>query len=181
MLEEALVKLVPALVDAPKVGQTGGGATEASPVDIATSRTSEPELPASSTIRGSALEGAPVMEEVPSAPVGPTPTVATIDPLVGARPSWSLVRPGNDPLAWGRSWLHWARRLDPSHSVFTLDDLAEVKDWTSVRSRLEFVVRSLTDALGVLKDDIAPAGQVCRVFTFSTSEPCLYSSNLIFS
>ena len=64
--------------------------------------------------------------------------------------------------------------------MFTLDDSVEEKDWTSVRSRLEFVVRSLTDALGVLKDDIAPAGQVCHVFTFSTFEPCLYNSNLIF-
>ena len=64
--------------------------------------------------------------------------------------------------------------------MFTLDDLAEVKDWTSVRSRLESVVRSLTDALGVLKDDITLVGQVCRVFTFSTFEPYLYNSNLIF-
>ena len=74
-----------------------------------------------------------------------------------------------------------ARRLDPSDSVFTLDDRAKEKDWTSVRSGLESVVRSLTDSLGVLKDDIAPAGQVCRVFMSSTFEPCLYSSNLIFS
>ena len=64
--------------------------------------------------------------------------------------------------------------------MFTLDDLAEEKDWTSVRSRLESVVCSLTDALGVLKDDIAPTGQVCRVFMFSTFEPCLYNSNLSF-
>ena len=33
----------------------------------------------------------------------------------------------------------------------------------------------------MLKDDIALAGQVCRVFTFSTFEPYLYDSNLIFS
>ena len=65
--------------------------------------------------------------------------------------------------------------------MFTLDDPTEEKDWTSVRSGLESVVRSLTDALGVLKDDIAPADQVCRVFTFSTFKPCLYNSNLIFS
>ena len=64
--------------------------------------------------------------------------------------------------------------------MFTLDDPVEEKDWTSVRSGLESVVRSLTNALGVLKDDIAPAGQVCRVFMFSTFEPCLYDSNLIF-
>ena len=63
--------------------------------------------------------------------------------------------------------------------MFTLDDLAEEKDWTSVRSGLESVVRSLTDALVVLKDDIAPTGQVCHVFTFSTFEPCLYNSNMI--
>ena len=168
MLEEALVKLVPALVDAPKVGQTGGGATEASPVDIATSRTSEPELPASSTIGGSALEVALVTEEVPSAPVGPTPMVATADPSVGAGPSQSLVWLGDNPLAWGRNWLHWARRLDPSNLVFTLDDPTDVKDWTSMRSGLESAVRSLTDELGVLKDDVVPAGQVCRGFTFSS-------------
>ena len=65
--------------------------------------------------------------------------------------------------------------------MFTLDDPTEEKDWTSVRSGLESVVRSLTDALGVLKDDIAPAGQVCRVFMLSTFEPCLYNSNQIFS
>ena len=41
--------------------------------------------------------------------------------------------------------------------MFTLDDPTEEKDWTSVRSGLESVVRSLTDALGVLKDDVAPA------------------------
>ena len=42
--------------------------------------------------------------------------------------------------------------------VFTFDDPAEEKDWTSVRSGLESVVRSLTDVLGVLKDDITLAG-----------------------
>ena len=42
--------------------------------------------------------------------------------------------------------------------MFTLDDPAEEKDWTSVRSGLESDVRSLTDALGVLKDDITLAG-----------------------
>ena len=47
-------------------------------------------------------------------------------------------------------------------------------------SGLESIVHSLTDALGVLKDDVALASQVCRVFMFSTSEPYLYSSNLIF-
>ena len=62
-----------------------------------------------------------------------------------------------------------------------LDDPAEEKDWTIVLLGLESVVRSLTNTLGVLKDDITPVGQVCRVFTFSTFEPCLYSSNLIFS
>ena len=51
----------------------------------------------------------------------------------------------------------------------------------SMCSGLEPIVCSLTDALGVLKDDIALTGQVCRVFTFSTFEPCLYDSNLIFS
>ena len=59
---------------------------------------------------------------------------------------------------WGRNRLHWARQLDPSDLVFTLDDPAEVKDWTSVRSGLESAVRSLTDALGVLKDDVTLAG-----------------------
>ena len=49
-----------------------------------------------------------------------------------------------------------------------------------MRSGLESAVRSLTDALGVLKDDVAPVNQVCRVFTSSTFEPCLYNSNLIF-
>ena len=52
---------------------------------------------------------------------------------------------------------------------------------SSVRSGLEFIVCSLTDALGVLKDDIALAGQGCHVFMFSTFEPYLYNSNLIFS
>ena len=64
--------------------------------------------------------------------------------------------------------------------MFTLDDPVEVKDWTSVHSGLESAVHSLTIVLGVLKDDVAPAGQVCRVFTFSTFEPYLYNSNLIF-
>ena len=77
--------------------------TDTSPTDAATAQTSEPELLASSAIGGSAPEGAPVTEEVPSAHVGLTPTVATTDPLVGARPSWSLVWPGNDPLMWGRN------------------------------------------------------------------------------
>ena len=99
------------------------------------------------------------MEEVPSAPVGPAPMVATADPSVGVGPSWSLVRLGDDPLTWGGNRLHWARRLDPSDSVFMLDDPAEEKDWTIVLSGLESIVRSLTDTLGVLKDDVAPAGQ----------------------
>ena len=59
---------------------------------------------------------------------GPTPTVVAADPSVGARPSRSLVWSGDDPLAWGRNRFHWARRLDPSDSVFTLDDPTEVKD-----------------------------------------------------
>ena len=117
-------------------------------VDVVMTRTSELELPASSAIEGSTLGGASVTEEVPSAPIGPTSTVVTSDPSVGTRPSWSLVWPGDDPLAWGRNQLHWARRLDPSNSVFTLDDLAEEKDWMSVRLGLEFTVRSLTDMLG---------------------------------
>ena len=39
----------------------------------------------------------------------------------------------------------------------TLDDPMEEKDWMGVHSGLEFVVRSLTDTLGMLKDDIALA------------------------
>ena len=127
-LGKALMESVPAPVDAPEVGQTRGSTVEASPVDAAMARTLEPELSASSAIGGSAPEGAPVMEEVPSAPVGLMPMVAMADPLVGARPSRSLVWPGDDLLVWGRNQLHWARRLDQSHSVFTLDDPAEVKD-----------------------------------------------------
>ena len=65
--------------------------------------------------------------------------------------------------------------------MFTLDDSMEERDWTSVRLGLEFILYSLTDALGVLKDDITPGGQLCRVFVFSTFEPCLYDSNLTFS
>ena len=54
--------------------------------------------------------------------------VAMADPSVGVGPSRSLVWPGDDPLTWGGNRLHWARRLDLSDSVFTLDDLAEEKD-----------------------------------------------------
>ena len=122
VLKAALMQSAPAPVDAPEVGQMRGGTTDVSLADVAMARTLEPELPASSTIEGSAPEGAPVTEEVPSAPIGPTLTVARADPSVGARPSRSLVRSGDDPLTWGRNRLHWARRLDPSHSVFTLDD-----------------------------------------------------------
>ena len=93
----------PALVDAPEVGQTGGGTTEASPTDAVMARTSEPKLPASSTIGGSAPEGAPVAEEVPSASIGMTPMVALVDPSIRARPSLSLVWTGDDPLTWGRN------------------------------------------------------------------------------
>ena len=88
--EEALMGSVPELVHAPEVGQTREGATKASPANAVMARTSEPELPTFSTIGGSTPEGASVMEEVPLASVGPTPTVAMGDPLVGARPSWSL-------------------------------------------------------------------------------------------
>ena len=42
--------------------------------------------------------------------------------------------------------------------MLTLDDPADEKDWTSVHSGLESIVRSLTDTLGVLKDDITSAG-----------------------
>ena len=65
--------------------------------------------------------------------------------------------------------------------MFTLDDPTKVKDWTSTRSGLESTVHSLTNALGALKDGVAPASQVCRVFMFFTFEPCLHNSNLIFS
>ena len=58
-----------------------------SPTDAMMAWTLEPELLASSTIGGSIPEGAPVMEEVPSAPIEPTPTVAMADPSVGAGPS----------------------------------------------------------------------------------------------
>ena len=148
VLGEALVESAPASVDALEVGQMGGGTTEASPTDAMTAWTLEPELLASFAIGGFAPEGALMTEEVLSAPVRPTPMVAMADPLVGARPSRSLVWLGDALLMWGRNWLHWARRLDPSDSVFTLNDPAEVKDWTSVRSGLESVVRSLTNALG---------------------------------
>ena len=70
---EALVESVPALID------------------VAMAQTSELELLASSTIGGSTPKGALVTEEVPSAPVGPTPMVATVDPSARAGPSWSLV------------------------------------------------------------------------------------------
>ena len=123
--EEALVESAPTPVDAPEVGQTRGGTTEASPVDAVMAWTLEPELLASSTIGGSIPEGALVTEGVPSAPIGPTPMVATTDPSVGAGSSWSLVWLGDDPLAWGGGQLRWARRLDLSDSVFTLDDPAE--------------------------------------------------------
>ena len=53
MLEEALVESVPALVNAPDVGQTGGGTTEASLADTAMAWTLEPELLASFAIGGS--------------------------------------------------------------------------------------------------------------------------------
>ena len=62
VLEAALVQSTPA----PEVGQTRGGATEASPADMVMARTLEPELPASSAIRGFAPNGAPMTEEVPS-------------------------------------------------------------------------------------------------------------------
>ena len=146
-----------------------------SPTDAMMAWTLEPELLASSTIGGSIPEGALVTEGVPSAPVGPTPMVATADPSVGARSSQSLVRLSNDPFAWGEGW------LDPSDSVFTLNDPAEERYWTSMRSGLESIVCSLTYALGVLKDDITPVGQVCRVFTFSIFKPYLNDSNLTFS
>ena len=92
-------------------------------MDAVTAWTSEPELPASF-----APEGAPVMEEVPSTPVGSTPMIAMAYPSVGARPSRSLVWLGDDPLVWGRDWLHWAKLLDLSDLVFTLDDPVDVKD-----------------------------------------------------
>ena len=65
--------------------------TEASPIDMVTAQTLEPKLPASSTIRGTAPEGALVTEEVPYALVRPMLTVAMADPSVGAGPSQSLV------------------------------------------------------------------------------------------
>ena len=68
------------------------------------------------------------MEGVPSAPIRPMSMVATADPSVGARSSRSLVRLGDDPFTWGGGRLRWARRLDLSDSVFTLDDPAEEKD-----------------------------------------------------
>ena len=92
---EAEAPIVPA--DAPEVGQMGGGAIEASPTEAAMARTSKPELPASSVIGGSTPEGEPMTEGVPSALVGPTPTVTTANPSVGAGSSgplsgWAMIR-----------------------------------------------------------------------------------------
>ena len=101
VLGEALMESAPAPVDAPEVGQTGGGTTEASPVEVATVQTSKPELLASSAIGGSTPEGALVTEGLSSAPIGPTPMVATADSSVEAGSSQSLVRPSDEPLAWG--------------------------------------------------------------------------------
>ena len=98
---EAKAPIVP--VDAPKVGQIGGCMTKSSPIDAAMAWTSELELPASFAIGGSTPKGVPVMEEVPPTPIGSTSTVAMVDPSVGARPSWSLVWSGDDPLTWGRN------------------------------------------------------------------------------
>ena len=98
---EALVEPAPTLAGAPEVRQIGGGTAEASPIDVAMARTSKPEVLASSAIGGSAPKGVLVTKEVLSAPIGPMPMVAAVDPSVGARPSWSLVWPGNDPLMWG--------------------------------------------------------------------------------
>jgi len=81
---EALMESTPALVDALEVGQTGGGTTEVSPADMVMAWTLEPELPASSAIGGSTPKGAPMTEEVPSAPVGLMP-----------------MRCGSQPLGWG--------------------------------------------------------------------------------
>ncbi|XP_066365083.1 uncharacterized protein [Miscanthus floridulus] len=61
--EEALVESALVPINTPKVGQTRGGMVEASLANMATTRTLKPELPASSTIGGSAPEGAPMMEE----------------------------------------------------------------------------------------------------------------------
>ena len=102
--------------------------TKAPPTEAAMDQTSKLELQASLVIGGSIPEGALVTEGVPSALIGPTPTVATANPSVGAGSSWSLVWLGDDPLTWGGGRLRWARRLDPSDSVFTLDDPVEEKD-----------------------------------------------------
>ena len=87
LLGEVPVGSAPVPADVPEVGPVGEGAIVATPADAATAQTSEPELPTSFVIGGSAPEGAPVTEEVPSAPVGPTPTVVTVDPSAGAGPS----------------------------------------------------------------------------------------------
>lgn len=128
VLWEALVESAPAPINVPEVGQMGGGTIEASPIDAVMARTSEPEVPASSAIGGSTPEGVPVTEGVPSAPIEPMSIVATADPLVGAGSSQSLVLSGDDPLTWGGGRLRWAKRLDPSNSMFTLDDPTEEKD-----------------------------------------------------
>ena len=104
MPEEALGESALALVDAPEVGYTGGGATEASPVDVVTAWTSKLELLASSTIGGSTPKGALVTKDVLLAPIGPTPMVATVDPSTSAE--LDLVTLGDDPLMWGGNWLH---------------------------------------------------------------------------
>ena len=63
---EVLVEPVLMSADTPEVGQTGGGAAEASLADAARAWTLEPELPASSAIKGSTPEEVLVAEEVSS-------------------------------------------------------------------------------------------------------------------
>jgi hypothetical protein len=105
------------------MGQTEEDAPEVSLVGVATGQAS-----ASTPLAPSSTGGA-IPEKV-------SPQEGSVPLGVGAEPSQPLVRVGSDPHAWGRYRIQWADRWDLGVMLFTLNDIAEEKEWGASTRRL---------------------------------------------
>lgn len=75
---------------------------------------------------------------------------------------------------------------DPEVTLFTLDDVAEEREWGSIHTGVGTMDHALTMALSVLQDIVAPAGQVRHIcafifplFSFFVSLPRIFLQSLM--
>lgn len=156
------------------VGRTEENALEAPAVE--TAQPGPSPVPAATSVMGRTETGTSAEDVVTGrvpVPMSPTPAATrrtvleeallqegSASPGVGVRPSQSLVQVGDEPHAWGGPRIRWAERQNPELTFFVLDDREEAKDWGTIQTGVVLVVRSLTTALDLLCDVVAPVDQV---------------------